>query len=561
MGLIRESISSLRRLDQFLGNDNRKIARNCVIVAFIATAFLYTIPFICGKLIDHLVNSTFSGYVDVNLLLDLCTAAAILIIFWYVAISHSNREMNELALKTGREIRTAMNHKMMNVPVSYVDNTPAGELTARFTTDLPAVIKLISSDYIGLIVHISMIVAIFIMMLVTSLGLAVLYILLLPLTILFTMKLTKKSEKDYLEQREKEAELNNQMSDIISSHRTIKSEHLEKEVESVFNNSNNAFTRAYVSARKRSSQITPIIGINVNAGYLITVVIGAIMMLYGSLEVGMFLTFMFYVRAMNKPLMNSATNLDNVHEEMVSLQRILDVLEAPEEEDISEEDVKIDGSVRFEDVHFTYPDGTKVLNGLSFEAREGEITALVGRTGSGKTTAANLLMNFYSPDSGRIMIGGRDVRNIPRNVYKTGIAAVLQDPWVFDGTIRENIIYNREGISEERMLKISRITGLDDYVSRLPDGYDTVIGNDIRRLPLAQRRMLAITRAFIGEPKVLILDEAVAGLDPITGTAVFETLIKFNKGRTIILITHNKALQDRADRVVMLDHGRTVNAE
>ncbi len=223
------------------------------------------------------------------------------------------------------------------------------------------------------------------------------------------------------------------------------------------------------------------------------------------------------------------------------------------------EDVPVSGSVRFENVSFSYHEGKEILHDVTFEARPGEVTALVGRTGSGKTTVANLLMGFYRPDSGSITIGGVDIRDIPRKSYSTNIAAVLQDPWVFDGTIRENIVYNRKDISEERLAWVAKITGLDDYVSRLPNGYDTVIGNDIKRLPLAQRRMLAMCRAFIGGPKILILDEAVAGLDPISGSSVIEDIFKIIEGRTVIIITHNQALMDQADRVVRLDKGCVVD--
>jgi len=553
------SLDSVHRLMDFLGRDNRRELRLCIVVSFVATALIYTIPYTCGLFLNHIVGLHEGDVVDLNFILDMCTGIAVMVIFWYVGTTHSGRKMSLMSLAAGKKIREGLNRKMMNVPVGYVDSVPAGDLTARFTTDLPNVNKLISTDFIGLIVHTTMVAAIAIMMMVTSYQLGLLYLLLLPITILISRRLTIKSESDFRIQREKETELNEQLSDIISSHRTIKAEGLEDRIRNKFQDTNKDFTTAFIAAHKRSSLIAPIVGMNINAGYLITVIVGAIMLLFGEITVGMFLTFMVYVRALNKPLIGTATVFDGVKEEFISLDRILEVLNAPEEESDEEmEDVPVSGSVRFENVSFSYYEDNEILHKVTFEARPGEVTALVGRTGSGKTTVANLLMGFYRPDSGSITIGGVDIRNIPRKSYSTNIAAVLQDPWVFDGTIRENIIYNRKDISEESLTWVAKITGLDDYVSRLPNGYDTVIGNDIKRLPLAQRRMLAMCRAFIGQPNILILDEAVAGLDPISGSSVIEDIFKLIEGRTVIIITHNQALMDLADRVVRLDKGCVV---
>jgi ABC-type multidrug transport system fused ATPase/permease subunit len=275
----------------------------------------------------------------------------------------------------------------------------------------------------------------------------------------------------------------------------------------------------------------------------------------------MFLTFMIYVRVMSTPMLLTVTLFDSIREETVSLNRIMDVLNAPEEEgEDTGGDFRItDGVIKVEDVSFSYNGERKVLKGVSVEFVPGKVYAVTGSTGSGKTTLANLLMGFYRPDSGSITIDGRDIKKISREELGTNLTAVLQNPWMFSGTIRENIIYNRPDLGEEDLKEVASLTGLDSYVNELPDGYDTAIGEESTYIPLPQRRLLALSRALIGDPKILILDEAVAGLDPIRGQSILDRLLASKSGRTIIIISHNQALIEQLDEVVHLEEG-TVNS-
>ena len=196
-----------------------------------------------------------------------------------------------------------------------------------------------------------------------------------------------------------------------------------------------------------------------------------------------------------------------------------------------------------------------MFRNASVEFRPGEFTVVTGPTGCGKTTLANILMGFYRPTSGRITIDGRELSEIPRAELGINLTAVLQNPWMFTGTIRENIVYNRTWITDEEVKEVAELTGLDNYVRLLPQGYDTPVSEEVDSMPLAQRRMLALSRAIIGNPKVLILDEAVAGLDPMKGQSVIDRLMSLKEGHTIIIITHNKALIEQADTVVTIENG------
>lgn len=558
MGMITTAIKSLRALESF---DKSKVKemRYCAILTLVSTSILYTIPFVCGFLLDWMVEGIETGEgIEVDILLDICTVIVLGVVLWYVASSESKNRMARMSLELTRRIREDLNRKMMRISVAQIDRMPAGDLSSRFTNDVPAVSKLISSDYTGFIAHLTMIVSILVMMLVSTPFLGIFYIILIPVVLLIGRRITKRSEKDYAEMSLKMAELNSQMSDIITTHKTIKTENLESKVMEDFNATNEEFTSAYVSKHIRSGMLSPMVNIMVNAGYLITVLIGVLLLYYHDMPVGMFMTFMIYVRVLSTPLLMTVTVFDNIRVESIALNRVIELLNLPEEEvDVPDDDFTIkDGIIKVQDVSFSYEDGHEILHNVTAEFRPGEVTVLTGPTGSGKTTLANILMGFYRPDSGIITIDGKEVPQIPRSELGRNLTAVLQNPWMFSGTIRENIIYNRPELTDADVLATSQLMGLHEYVSMLPDGYDTYIGEDISEMPLAQRRMLGMARALIGDPKILVLDEAVAGLDPITGQLILDRLKSHKEGRTVIIISHNQALIDQADAVVYLEDGK-----
>jgi ATP-binding cassette subfamily B protein len=560
MGVIAYGRNALSRLEEYIGADKVSM-RKCAVLSLTATFFLYIIPYICGQVLDWMISSTEGeGQIDLGTILDVCTLVFLLVVVWYVMTSHSKQIMSKISLATTKRMRVEMHSKIMRVPISYIDEMPAGDLSSRFTSDLTAVSKLISTDYTGFVVHITMVIAVLVLMMFTSPILGLIYLIMLPLTITIGRWLTDESEEDFAKQKEAVSELNSQMSDLITAQKTIKIENLDESVLAKFGQSNDEFTKAFIRSQTRSGMISPLASIMSNSGYLIAVVLGAVLLYNNTIQVGMFLTFMIYVRMVNSPLMMTVTIFDEIRSEMISLERILDILQV-EDEEVPDPDDRFeipDGRATFKDVSFSYVKGKEVLHSVSFEIRPGEITAMVGPTASGKTTVANLLMGFYKADSGTVEIDGQDVRSLPRDVLGRSVCAVMQNPWIFDGTIRENVIYNRTDLSDEDFYDVCRITGLDDYVRRLPDGYETMVGDDMKNVPLAQRRMISLSRAIIGNPKLLILDEAVAGLDPITGQAVFDRLKSRIDGRTVLIISHNEALISQADAIIDIEDGRVV---
>lgn len=558
MGLISSAISSLRRLEEYMGPEATKDMRFCAVLALFVTIIISIIPYICGQLLDWVVNAvTKHQPIYVSDILDVCTVIVLMVVIWYVASTHAKHKMVKLALATGRRIRDGMNTSLMKASIKELDHIPAGDLNSRFVSDASATCELISTDYTGFISQMAMIVVITAMMFVTSPMLAVLYVIIMPVMFFVSRTLTKESEEQFALQKKKVSEFNVKMSDIMSTHGTIKMENLEDRVMDQFNEANKDFTKAFVSTRTRSGMIAPVANIFSNIGYMLTVMFGAVMLYLNQLDVGMFLTFMIYIRLVKNPLSDAMSIYDGLRDRTISLDRVLEVLDIPAEEAPQEDDgFRIEkGAIEFDNVCFSYNEGEEILHSVSFKVEPGKMTVLVGPTASGKTTVANLLMGFYRPDSGTIRIDGRDLSTISRSSISTDLCAVLQNPWVFEGTIRENIIYNRGGLSEEDLETISKVVGLDRYISMLPDGFDTRVGEEMNRLPLAQRRMLALCRALIGDPKIVVLDEAVAGLDPIIGQSIVERLKSLKKGHSIIVITHNRALIEQADEMIRLENG------
>ncbi len=552
-----ESIGLLENYSQTHMRNFRMFA----FVSLLSMILVSVVPYIAGTFVSRLVNmEEEDGIVDVEFIINTATLVVLIITFWYITTAIVQRETSKMGLLVTRKMREDLNDKLMRMSISQIDDIRSGVMPVKVSVDMPAISSLISRDFVAFFTGSIMIVMILVAMIVVSPILALVYVVTIPLTLLASRTLTTLSEKDFVERKQAVDAMGAGMSDLIANHRTIKTNNLEDLLISRFEVYNRMFREASVSSEARSGLIAPISTVAVNLGYVLTVVIGAAMTYQGNLDIGMFLAFMVYVRLVNKPLTESAVSYDTIESETVSLKRVLNILNSPEEEEGDvEEGFEAVGKVEFEDVHFSYAGSDEVLHGVSFSVEPGKVAVITGPTGSGKTTVLNLLLRFYLPDSGSIRIDGRDVRRISRKDLGKAVAAVIQDPWVFDGTIRENIVYNRDWVTQEDLDRAMEITGFAGYVKSLPEGIDTKIGNDIHVLPLAQRRMLAMTRAILGNPKILVLDEAFSGLDPLTETAVFDGLKRMMSDRTVIIVSHERNLAENADQVVRMESGRVVS--
>ena len=547
------NVASLRRLERYIGADVRKLHLYASIYV-VATVVVSFVPYVCGKFLNEIINLEFypDSDKDPQFTFMLLVAVIVMLAIWATASAFSARKATLFSLSITRRLRRDLNLKMMRVPVSRLDTMSDGEFTPMISTWIPSIGRMLSTDYIGFFAWGTMIAIVGVMMLVTSPLLFLTYLIVLPVSALASKRITRMSTKDFRLQLDLMEGLNTKMSDIVSGHRTMKTERLEESVVKDFEDANAEFTKAFIRSRTRSGAIGPLTWMMVNLGYVFTVLNGTVMMARGTLDPGMFLSFMVYVRMINKPMLGLSAMYDSLRTDVDSMKRILDFLgseEAPSHEDFQVEGGR--GRLEFRDVTFGYTEGKPVIRSLSFNAEPGSVTAIAGRTGSGKSTLTSLIMGFYHPWSGKVLIDGCDVGEMSAGMISSRVAIVLQDPWIFEGTVRENVVYNRE-ISQERLDEVASMTGLSSFIESLPDGYDTRVGNDVMRISLAHRRMISLTRALLGDPEIVILDEAFAGMDPGTGSKALGGLRKAMAGRTVIMTAHDKAVIDSADAVVRL---------
>ncbi|MBR2254287.1 MAG: ABC transporter ATP-binding protein [Candidatus Methanomethylophilaceae archaeon] len=543
----------LERLGRYAGDEVRKM-RKYVLLSILSTVVISVIPAICGNFLQNLIKiDAEAPELDAAFAVSMCTVIVLLITTWYTTGMHATRELNMMGLKLGKRIRNDLDEIIMRMPIGDLDRMPAGDVTSRFINDVPALVNLVSQEYSAFVTSNLMIVSILVIMFFVSPILSVIYLVSLPLTIAIARSITKMSAEDFETEKRAMNEMNSDINDIVSSHRDIKIMNLEKTMEDRFEESNLRYVDSIVRARTRSGFLRPLSVLSFNLGYVGTAVAGALMIFNSDIAPGMFLAFMVYVRLINKPLLMTARTFDSIRNKLVSADRVLDLLETRlEDESGSTRDMDIGGRVTFEDVSFSYVEGHEVLHHLSFDIEPGTTVALVGPNGCGKSTTINLLMRFYHPDSGRVLIDGVDVEGISRESLGRNIGAVMQDPWIFDGTIRENIVYNRDWVTDEDVRRAVEMTGLSGYTDSLPSGLETIIGDDIHTLPLAQKRMIAMARAVVGDPEILILDETLSGLDPITESMVLEGLKRTMADRTVIVVGHDPLLIRSAEKTVSL---------
>lgn len=560
MGMFRFISSSMERLMGYIGEE-RKALRFCLTVMLVSTILLTFVPIAVGSYIDRVIQEWSVGNPDVGYIMDMALVILVVITIWYASNTHASKKLVELGMSVTKRMRTEINRKTQNLPMSYVDSHPAGRMTALLTNDISFVYSLLSSDLIGAIAYITTSVIIVILMLFTNVWMGFMFALLVPISLMVAQWVGKRAGHNFVREKRTVALLNGQVLDTLSNHRLAKTFLLEDTLLEKYERVNEAHRVSYTRSRLFSGLIEPSVTVISNIGYVIAAAMGALLMMNGTLSQGMFVAFIFYVRAVSKPMISSSSSINSIHTEMVSLNRIMDFLEEKEVEDDSSKDPlsidEVKGEICFEDVTFSYDGDHDVLHDVSFKVESGSTVALIGPTGSGKSTIASLLLKFYEPQSGRITLDERDIASIRTKDLMAAYGPILQIPWMFSGTFRENICFG-EDIPEDRMIEASKITGLDNFVKKLPGEYDALIGEGGHMLSLMEMKLLCMTRVLLSDPKVIVLDEATSGLDPGTEMHIIKSLRQIMAGRTVIMTTHNMRLASKADKIIVMDSGRVL---
>ena len=463
--------------------------------------------------------------------------------------------------RTMLRLRAEVEDKLHRLPLSYVDGQPRGDLLSRVTNDIDNIAQSLQQTLSQLLTSVLSLLGVLIMMFVISPLLALVALITIPASLVLIKSITGRSKKKFIAQWAHTGALNAQVEEAFTGHNLVKVFGRQADVEARFGRKNEELFDAGFQAQFISGVIQPAMMFLGNLNYVVIAVVGGLRVASGALSLGDVQAFIQYSRQFTMPLTQLASMINVFQSGVASAERVFELLDAPEqelEEDTAGRDVEVRGRVEFEHISFSYDPANPLIQDLSLVAEPGQTVAIVGPTGAGKTTLVNLIMRFYELDDGRITLDGRDIAKMPRNQLRSEIGMVLQDTWLFGGTIRENILYGNLDATEEQMLAAARATYVDRFVHSLPDGYDTRIDDEGGTVSAGEKQLLTIARAFLADPAILILDEATSSVDTRTEVLIQSAMAALRSQRTSFVIAHRLSTIRDADTILVMEAGRIV---
>ena len=463
--------------------------------------------------------------------------------------------------RTVYRLRQRVDGKLGRLPLAYFDRESRGDILSRVTNDIDNIAQTLQQSLTQLITALFTVVGVLIMMFWISPLLAVISLLVVPLAMIVTILIARRSQVQFAAQWQRTGTLNGHVEEMHSGHAIVKAFGRQREAIEAFDRENEALFQASFRAQFISGTIQPAMTVIANLNYVAICVIGGVRVATGTMSLGDVQAFIQYSRQFTMPIIQTASIMNVLQSAVASAERVFEVLD--ESEQVAEtttprELERVDGHVAFERVSFRYLPDTPLLEELDLVAEPGHTIAIVGPTGAGKTTLVNLLMRFYEIDGGRITVDGVDIREMARDHLRSTFGMVLQDAWLFGGTIRENIAYGREGATEEEILAAARAAHVDHFVRTLPDGYDTMLDDDATSVSAGEKQLLTIARAFLADPQILILDEATSSVDTRTEVLIQRAMGRLMTGRTSFVIAHRLSTIRGADLIVVMNRGQIV---
>ena len=515
-------------------------------------------PLLIGKAVDTMAGK---GAVDFNnlhgtiLLLAAAYGAGALFSFmqeWWIA---------GVAQRIVMLIRRSLFERVQQLPLKFFDSRTHGELMSRLSNDVDNVSMMLGSSTTQLFASVLMVLGSLAMMLSLSPLMTALAMVTVPLTVVFSSMIARRARPRFKEQQANLAELNGHVEEILSGQLVVKAFGQEANVTARFDEINGRLRDSGMKAQILSGIVMPMLNVFTNIGFVIIATSGGWLAVSGAITVGVIASFINYSRQFTRPLNEIANLYSSIQSAQASAERIFELMdEQPEPRDLPEAKPleNPEGVVGFENVSFGYNPDVPVLKNVTLEAARGRTIALVGPTGAGKTTIVNLLVRFYDPTAGTIRFDGQDMLLWTRDTLRPCFGMVLQDTHLFSGTVRENIRYGRLTATDSEVEAAAQATGADRFIRRLPQGYDTELGESGGGLSQGQRQLLSISRAILAEPAVLILDEATSSVDTRTEMALQRAMIKLRQGRTSFIIAHRLSTIRDADEILVIDHGEII---
>ena len=549
----------LRRLVRLLGAETPKLV---MVAVFSVTGVVLNVfgPRVLGHATDLIVRGAYSGGIHFSALhtvlleaVGLYAGSALLALLTAYTLAGV---VQRLMLR----LRRAVEDKVHALPLSYIDRGSRGDLLSRVTNDIDNIAQSLQQTLSQMLNSILLLIGVAIMMFTISPLLAAVALTTVPASVFAMRRIARRARPRYIAQWRSTGALNAIVEEAFTGHAIVKSFGRQHEVEARFQQQNDELFEASFGAQFMSSLMQPVTMFLSNVQYVIVAVVGGLQVASGAISIGDIQAFVQYSRTFSMPLTQLASMMNVFQSGLASLERVFEVLDAAEEspDGAPVGMPPVQGRVAFEDVTFSYRPDVPLIESLSLVAEPGRTVAVVGPTGAGKTTLVNLIMRFYELGGGRITLDGRDIAELPRAELRSKIGMVLQDTWLFGGTIRDNIAYGRPGATDEQILAAARATYVDRFVHSLPDGYDTVINEEADNVSAGQKQLLTIARAFLAEPSILILDEATSSVDTRTEVQIQEAMNRLRAKRTSFVIAHRLSTIRGADTILVMEHGRIV---
>ena len=547
-----------KRIIVYLGKD-RRILWASLILSFMSTILTLIGP---GKLteITDKISEGLGGAMDIDGIAGLVIVLVAIYTAGLVLSVIENYMVATLSQRTAGRLREDLSSKINRIPLSYFDSTSTGDTLSRVTNDADRVGESTDEGLGTFISEITLLIGALVMMVYTNITMAMAAILPTVAGMLMMLLIMRKSQKYFQNQQRNLGDMNGLVEETYSGHTVIKAYNAEGRFGKRFVTVNEDLCRSAFASQFLSGMMMPLMSFIGNFGYVMVCIVGALLALDGQISIGVIVAFMIYVRLFTQPLSGMAQAFTSMQTAAAAGERVVEFLDLPEmvkDETEPFDSSKVKGEVEFRDVHFGYVPGKEIIHGFSLKVKPGQKVAIVGPTGAGKTTMVNLLMRFYEVNSGDILIDGRSIKDMSREEVHDCFSMVLQDTWLFAGTVRENVVYSKEGVTDEELTDACEAVGLHHYVETLPDKYDTVL-DDVSSISVGQRQQITIARAIVQNAPLLILDEATSSIDTRTERKIQEAMDRMMENRTSFVIAHRLSTIRNADVILMMKDGNVI---
>jgi ATP-binding cassette, subfamily B, multidrug efflux pump len=535
------------------------------LAAIASSVFLIISPKVMGKAttklfegyllkLENVTGATIDFPYILNIIFILATLYALNAAFTYL----QHYLMVGVTQKTVYDMRKGISDKLTRLQLKYFDSRTHGEILSRVTNDIDTISNTLQQSITQLITSIVSLVGIIIMMLTISPMLTLITLFVLPASFLVTRVIAKKSQKYFARQQKILGQLNGHVEEMYTGHKIVKAFNYEKQAIEQFTQVNDKLYDTGWKAQFISGMIMPLMIAISNLSYVFIVILGGIAVTKGTITIGNVQAFIQYSRQFTHPIVQTANIANIIQSTIAAAERVFEVLDEEELLPDRENPVRLNnpmGNIEFKNVKFGYEKDKIIIKNMNFEVKSGQIIAIVGPTGAGKTTLVNLLMRFYEIDDGKITVDAKDICDMKQDNLRDIFGMVLQDTWLFKGTIKENIAYGRENSTDYEIIKAAKLAYADHFIKTLPHAYDTIIDEEASNLSQGQKQLLTIARAILSDPTILILDEATSSVDTRTEIHIQKAMLSLMKGKTSFVIAHRLSTIQGADLILVMDKG------